>query len=328
VQKMRCFDKLSTNGTKQTMQTPIVIFGEVLMDCIVQPNHSFIPYEGGSPYNVARAIALQGGAVTFANPISTDELGARLKNTLLADGVSLGMAQNNLPTSLAMVSFVDGQPSYQFYREGVADRSFTAEQALTYLAGFAKPGILHTGSLALVPPEAEKTLVIIEAAKQLGWTISMDINLRPRLARDMTEYRQTLLTAIRHADWLKASDEDLQTLLIDGVTMGGIVAADVSFANASRIAAAIATLGCNCIALTFGGDGALLQVGKRCVQAPAPKVNVIDTVGCGDTFWGTCVLAWAQGEVNVETTLQRALKAAAINATRAGCKPSTAAELL
>jgi fructokinase len=310
------------------MQTPIVIFGEALMDCIVQPNHSFIPYAGGSPYNVARAIALQGGAVTFTNPISTDELGTRLKHTLLTDGVSLGLAQNNLPTSLAMVSFVDGQPSYQFYREGVADRAFTAEQALAYLARFPQVGILHTGSLALVPPEAEKTLAIIEAAKQLGWTISMDINLRPRLVGDMTEYRQTLLTAIRHADWLKASDEDLQTLFVDGVTIDSMTAADVAFANAPRIAAALEKQGCSRIALTFGGEGALLHVGKRCVQAPAPKVTVADTVGCGDTFWGTCVLAWAQGEVDIETTLRRALKTAAINATRAGCRPPTALELL
>jgi fructokinase len=104
--------------------------------------------------------------------------------------------------------------------------------------------------------------------------------------------------------------------------------ADVSFANAPHIATALAKTGCSRIALTFGSEGALLQVGKRCVQAPAPKVTVADTVGCGDTFWGTCVLAWATGEVDVETTLQRALKAAAINATRAGCKPPTAAELL
>jgi fructokinase len=309
------------------MQTSIVIFGEVLMDCIVQPDHSFVPYEGGSPYNVARAIALQGGAVTFAPPISTDELGTRLKNKLLNDGVVIGMAQNNLPTSLAMVSFVDGQPSYQFYREGVADRAFTVEQALAYLAQSATPGVLHTGSLALVPPESEKTLSIIKAAKQLGWIISMDINLRPRLARDMAEYRKILIQAIKHADWLKASDEDLQTLLVDGVAITNITAADISFANAPRIAAAIATLACSRIALTFGSEGALLQVGDMQVQAAAPGVELADTVGCGDTFWGTCVLAWARGETQLANTLHRALQAAAINAARAGCQPPTAMEL-
>jgi fructokinase len=182
--------------------------------------------------------------------------------------------------------------------------------------------------LALVPPESEKTLSIIQAAKQMGWTISMDINLRPRLARDMTQYRQTLLSAIRHADWLKASDEDLQTLLDDGVTVAGITTADIAFENAPRIAAEIAKLGCSRIALTFGDKGALLKMGERHIQAAAPKVAVVDTVGCGDTFWGTCVLAWAQNEMNIETTLHCALKAAAINAARQGCKPPTAAELL
>jgi fructokinase len=318
---------------------PIIILGEALMDCIAQPNaadHRFIPYEGGSPYNVARAVALQGGAVTFANPLSTDELGTRLKTTLLADGVTLGMAQNALPTSLAMVSFVQGQPSYQFYREGVADRAFTVEQALAYLASTDKPGILHTGSLALVPPESDKTLAIVKSAKQLGWTISCDINLRPRLARDMAQYRNVLMQFIQVANWLKASDEDLHTLLVDGVVLASpdapnapITAADVSYAQAPRIAKALAAMGCSRIALTFGGQGALLYVDGQHHQAAAPAVAVVDTVGCGDTFWGTCVLAWAQGQgkTQVQTTLNRALNAAAINATRAGCKPPTAAEL-
>jgi fructokinase len=308
-------------------QTPLVIFGEALMDCIVQPDRSFIPYEGGSPYNVARAIALQQGAVVFASPISTDELGTQLKQTLQADGVTLGLPQNNLPTSLAMVSFVNGQPSYQFYREGVADRAFSSADALAFLQTYATPGVLHTGSLALVPPEADKTIVILKAAKQLGWTISMDINLRPRLARDMAQYRQTLLQAMPLADWLKASDEDLQTLLADGVELGGLVASDVSWDNAPRIAAAYADLGCSHLALTFGAQGALLQQGQQCIQLSAPQVAVIDTVGCGDTFWGTCMLAWARGEQVLEHTLQRALKAAAINATRSGCRPPNVKEL-
>ncbi len=310
------------------MQTPIVILGEALMDCIMQSNGSFIPYAGGSPYNVARAIGLQGGEVTFATPTSTDDLGIKLSSLLQKDGVTLGLAANNLPTSLAMVSFIDGQPSYQFYREGVADRAFTAEQALTFLDGFLKPGILHTGALALVPPEADKTLEIIKIAKARGWTISCDINLRHRLARDMAQYRNTIMQFIGIVDWLKASDEDLQTLLVDGVNFLGLTATDVSYASAARMATAIAAQGCSRIALTFGGQGALLRVGKNHIQTATPKVTVVDTVGCGDIFWGTCVIAWAHGETSVENTLQRAIKAAAINATRAGCSPPTAHELV
>jgi fructokinase len=310
------------------MQTPIVIFGEALMDCITQPNGGFMPHAGGSPYNVARAIALQGGEVTFAPPLSTDDLGEKLQSLLRKDGVQLGMPDNPLPTSLAMVSFISGQPSYQFYREGVADRTFTAEQAHAFLDSFPSGGILHTGSLALVPPEAEKTLAIVKAAKTRGWTISCDINLRPRLARDMDAYRKTILQFMAASDWLKASDEDLTTLLgSDAGAFGDLSAADVAFEKAAHLASGIAALGCKRIALTFGSEGALLRVDGHHLLAAAPSVTVIDTVGAGDTFWGSCVLAWARGETHVSATLNLALKAAAINCTRAGCNPPTAAEL-
>jgi fructokinase len=311
------------------MQTPIVILGEALMDCITQPDGSFIPHAGGSPYNVARAIALQGGEVTFATPMSNDDLGEKLQTLLREDGVRLGMPSNHLPTSLAMVSFLNGQPNYQFYRDGVADRAYSVEQALTFLDAYAIPGILHTGSLALVPPEAGKTLVIVKAAKQRGWTISCDINLRPRLARNMDEYRATILECMAVSDWLKASDEDLITLL--GSTaggLGGLAVSDVAFENAPRIGHAITALGCQRIALTFGAQGAMLRQAHSSAQGAAPKVTVVDTVGAGDTFWGSCVLAWARGEADVQLTLNRALKAAAINCTRAGCNPPRAAQLI
>ncbi len=311
-----------------TTQTPIVVLGEALMDCIAQPHDSqgsFIPYEGGSPYNVARAIALQGGAVTFATPTSTDELGVRLSGLLKKDGVTLGLAANDLPTSLAMVSFVRGQPSYQFYREGVADRHFSAEQALTFLDTFPSPGILHTGSLALVPPEADKTLTIMKAAKARGWIISCDINLRPRLARDMDEYRTMIVQFIAASDWLKASDEDLTTLLGSpaGALGDDVFDWTVDDSNAAQVLPYLAAMGCQRIAITCGEHGAYLRVNEQTVHNPAPKVTVKDTVGCGDTFWGSCVLAWALGETAVVTTLNRALKAAAINASRAGCSPPT-----
>ena len=310
------------------MQTPIVVLGEALMDCIAQPNGSFIAHEGGSPYNVARAIALQGGEVNFAAPISTDDLGAKLRALLIQDGVLLGMSSNQLPTSLAMVSIFEGQPSYQFYREGVADRAFTVDQALAFLDAFPTTGILHTGSLALVPPEASKTLDIINAAKARGWIISCDINLRPRLARDMAEYRAIILQLIACTDWLKASDEDLINLL--GGSEGAIknlTLTDIRFTSAHKIASAITELGCQRIALTFGSEGALLRHDKNTVQGEASTVTVIDTVGAGDTFWASCVLAWARGETALEKTLNRALKAAAINCTRAGCNPPTANDL-
>ena len=308
------------------------------MDCIAQSDGAFFPYGGGSPYNVARAVARQGKTVIFANPISTDGFGQQLAEQLIRDGAHLGMPRNALPTSLAIVIFPTGdrkQPRYQFYREGVADRAFTEAQALAYLASFPAPGVLHTGSLALVPPEAHKTLAIVRAARALGWTISMDINLRPRLAQDMDAYCAIMMEFITCADWLKASDEDLETLLQGGHTLAGLVGADVSYERAPALAAPLIAMGVQRLALTFGAQGAYLQVGAKHAQAAAPVVQVVDTVGAGDTFWGTCLVDWV-GSVDwsggntppVTATLHKALKAAALNCTVTGCNPPTRAELL
>jgi fructokinase len=66
-------------------------------------------------------------------------------------------------------------------------------------------------------------------------------------------------------------------------------------------------------------------------QDTAPVVRVVDTVGAGDTFWGNCLADWTlQGPgaaARVGDTLKNAMRAAAINCTRAGCQPPTQAEL-
>lgn len=312
---------------RATPRPPIVILGEALIDCIAlekDSDHSgaFMPHLGGSPYNVARAVAKQHGAVWFLNPLSNDEFGVQLSRQHAQDGVNPGLDGNALPTSLAMVSFVSGQPSYQFYREGVADRAFSSDEALHFLKQFPRPGILHTGSLALVPPEADKTLSIVQAAKALGWTISVDINVRMRLAKDLAQYRASLWDFIKVADWLKASDEDLTHLLVGDACAPSFHAKTLTLENASTVAEIFCALGAQKIALTFGGQGAFLQCDADVARGKAPVVVVVDTVGAGDTFWGTCLRLWSQNpDMASSTVLNTAMHAAAINCTFAGCHP-------
>ena len=293
------------------------------MDCVMQADGRFMPLAGGSPYNMARAARLRGATVRYLNPFSTDMFGRTLAAQLRADDVTLGTPESRAPTSLAMVQIQNGHPNYSFYREGVADRDYTAdamEQLLLMHADAHGPGILNVGSLLFIPPENEKVLALLQAAKALGWTICMDINMRPQVARDLPAYVAGVKALMAQADWLKASDEDLQVL--------GWVAPTLS--DAQGLVQAVRS---QCaprashIALTFGAEGAYLQIGDSGMAMAAPRVTVVDTVGAGDTFWGNCVADWAMHpQAELQNTLRLAMQAAAINCGRSGCQPPTLQE--
>ena len=310
------------------MTTPIFVLGEALMDCIAQPDGQLRPLMGGSPFNMARAAALRGASATYLNALSTDLFGQGLAQLLQKDGVQLQGGTSRLPTSLAVVQVTHGQPSYGFYREGIADRDYTVDGIVALLRQQQTPGILHTGSLLLIPPEHHKVLAILKAARALGWTISVDINLRPKVAHDLTEYVQALREVIALTDWLKASDEDLETMGFANVAIAESPRL-VRELRQSRSGAAPNTL--SRVALTFGGEGAYLDIEGQSHSLPVPRITVADTVGAGDTFWGNTLADWAlqphDDAARVAQTLENAMKAAAINCTRQGCQPPTWAEV-
>lgn len=302
------------------MSTPILILGEALMDCITQADGSLLPLMGGSPFNLARATALQGGQVGYLSPFSSDSFGQQLKARSIADEVEPMSPDSTRPTSLAVVTVRAGQPSYGFYREGIADRDYQPEALLALMARM-EPGVLHTGSLMLVPPENAKVMQVIEGARALGWTISIDVNLRPRVADDLAAYCAAVMQAVELADWVKASDEDLEILGFG----------DASLATADELRQRFARGANRRIAFTFGAAGAYLWIDGQSTMAAAPQIELVDTVGAGDTFWGSCLADWGtqpQGAAErAAVTLQRAMQAAAINCSRKGCQPPRLAEL-
>lgn len=299
----------------------IYVVGEALMDCVATADGMLNPLVGGSPFNLARAASLRGANVHYLNRLSQDQFGQKMTKQLSDDGVMTVLGISTLPTSLAVVQVKDGQPSYGFYREGIADRDYSVEEILQALS-LKEPGILHTGSLMLVPPEHNKILSLLHGAKNQGWKISIDVNLRPKLTPNLEEYVHAVKQVACLADWIKASDEDLLLLGFGNVDKS----------SAAQVAKSFAADGATRIALTFGGDGAWLEVDGHCAHDAVPKVQVIDTVGAGDTFWGNCLADWAMQPVGsaarVSDTLRIAMRAAAINCTRPGCHPPTFEELI
>ena len=307
------------------MNTPIFVLGEALMDCLAQPDGRLLPLMGGSPFNMARAAALRGADVAYLNPLSTDLFGQGMAAQLLRDGVQLTGGHSTRPTALAVVQVQQGQPSYGFYREGIADRDYSVGSILALLRQAPQAGIFHTGSLLLIPPEHYKVLAILQAARAWGWTISVDINLRPQVAPDRPAYVQAVREIMALTDWLKASEEDLQCLGFTNTHIGE----SARLVSALRANAAPHTL--SRVALSYGAQGAHLDIEGQSHSLPVPRIELKDTVGAGDTFWGNVVADWslqADGAPQrVNTTLAQAMHAAALNCSQQGCQPPTWAQV-
>ena len=133
----------------QGVQKMLVSVGESLIDLVQQGQDEsgkplFCAHEGGSPFNVAIAMARLGASVGFLCPSSTDAFGIQLRARLAEAGVAnLCSRPVAAPTALAVVSTdATGHPSYAFHRQGTADRTLDPIRLCEALPESWKPCIL------------------------------------------------------------------------------------------------------------------------------------------------------------------------------------------
>ena len=102
-------------------QPVIAVGGENLIDHVTRDGE-VSALAGGSPFNVAMALGRQGAETHYMTPISTDEWGDLLAETLLESDVMLQGGRRDEPTTMARVTVTDGIPAYRFERDGTAER--------------------------------------------------------------------------------------------------------------------------------------------------------------------------------------------------------------
>lgn len=303
-------------------------FGEALVDLIEQQDGRFAAVLGGSVCNFTLAVARQGMAVTYLNPLSADSFGQRFADHLGRSGVLLARsARSAKPTSLAVVTLdASKTPTYAFHRESVADRDILPLDACASLSPALT--LFHTGGLALVPADLEATLQVIKAASKAGAVVSVDANMRPMVCPDdVPAYAAGVRKALAEAHLVKVSEEDLESLGFQGLEPE--TAARALFAAPSV----------QLVALTLGEHGALLLTREASVrQLPPAGVHVVDTVGAGDCFMAGLVVSLSdQGKLShaalaqidtplLEQALSYAIATASINVMREGCNPPSKAE--
>ena len=302
----------------------ILISGEALVDLNPDPDYDgrYDAVLGGSPYNVAIGLARLGGRASFISRISADANGEALAAALVAAGVDLSLAARDLkPTTLAFVMRGTAQTGsrYSFYLDGTAyDGPWP----------FPKPwpqGVnhLHVGSFSAVERHGHAVAEAMAAVRTQA-TVSFDPNIRPFVTPDRDAVRSLVERQVGLADFVKASEEDVEWLYPGRAVEDSLQA--------------WAGIGPQFVIATLGGEGAVGYLGRERIAILPRKVTVVDTVGAGDSFMSSLLFAMdrdgALGRGAAPPTPQKfeqwsdfASRASSITCARKGSDPPTLAEV-
>ncbi|WP_245636010.1 carbohydrate kinase family protein [Herbiconiux solani] len=313
--------------------TSVVAIGESLIDVVRQPGGAAVEHPGGSPMNIAFGLGRLGRRATLITRIGTDAHGQAIAAHLRSAGVALAPgSQHPEPTSTATARLAaDGSADYSFDLRWSLPAGLSAASPL-----LAAAGIVHTGSIAafLEPGGAAVSRLLDALAHPAAGfpvpLITLDPNIRPSIvpahARVLARFEELAASAAV----VKLSDEDA-VWLYPG-------------ADPDDAADRILRLGPSLVAVTRGGDGALLATRSARLSIPGVPVTVADTIGAGDSFMsalidglaalldaGLPVESLRTGTTLDPTTLARlgdfAVRAAAITVSRPGANPPTRADL-
>jgi len=300
----------------------IAVAGEALIDLILSPDGTLTANPGGGPYNAARTIARLGGSALFVGRLSDDRFGTLLHSRLEADGVDLSSApRTSDPTTLAVAELdAGGAATYHFYFAGTSAPGLTEADLADGLPAHTQA--LHVGTLGLALEPMASTYEALVAGLDPGVLVLVDPNCRPTVIKDGASYRARLARVLARTDVVKVSGDDLEWLT------PGVPALDS--------ARALLDAGPQVVLLTDGAAGVHVLTPTAELSVDVPRVDVVDTVGAGDSFGGAFVHAWCAaghdrsdlGDLDaLRVAVEFAVRVAALTCQRQGADPPFAADL-
>jgi ribokinase len=286
----------------------VIVVGSVNVDLVVTierlpgPGETvtggrFARHHGGKGGNQAVAAARLGAETAFVGAIGGDAFGSDARAALEAEGIDLGglVTLEAEATGVALITVEAGGENAIAVASG-ANAALTAEHVGEALRALGP----RAGDVVLVGHEIPTESA--RAALRLGRAAGATTILNPAPASGLDAALLGL------ADILTPNRGELAVLCGDDSPAAGPVAAALVTREPARA-----------VLVTLGADGALLVDGRGTTALRGPTVDVVDTVGAGDTLNGALAAGLAAGLALPEAA-RRAVTAATLAVTRAGAR--------
>lgn len=259
---------------------------------------------GGSPTNVAVAVARLGHAAAVVTKVGDDGFGAYVRQALDGFGVDTRWVGTH-PTLRTPIVFCELHPPDRFpllfYREPKAPDMEIARDELD-LGAIARSRLFWTTGTGLSDePSRTATIAALDAAR--GVRVH-DLDHRPSLWPGAADARRWAREAVRRATVVVGN--------VDEVEMA------TGEREPDRAADALLALGAEMAVVKLGKDGAMARTRSERASAPAIPVEVLCGLGAGDAFGGALCHGLLSGW-DLGRTLAFANAAGAIVASRLAC---------
>jgi 2-dehydro-3-deoxygluconokinase len=231
---------------------------------------TFVLTHGGAESNVAAWLAALGAVVQWCGRVGDDPLGRRVLAELEAAGIGLSGARTDTeaPTGVYFKDPAAGATRVWYYRVGSAGSRLDADDVERAL--LQRPRVVHLSGItpALSTSSAAAVAHAFARARELGVSVSFDVNYRPALWDSAAHAGTHLLPLAKDADVVFVGLDEAATL------WGCLDADDVRAVVGGR----------GTLVVKDGPRAAWSFAEGAAVSAPALPTQIVEPVGAGDAF--------------------------------------------
>lgn len=270
------------------MNLMVYTLGESLLDIIISGHEQIVAKAGGSMLNTAVSLGRCGISTSMISETGDDMTAKMILEFLVKNNVKINLIKKyyHQKTSVAL-AFLDEnkKPEYSIHK------SYPETRLIPSPAEFDEDDILAFGSVYSLDQSIRGDIVnMLARAKNKGCILLYDPNIRTHQL-EKQKIESAVFENFAFANIIKASDEDLSSIF-------GKLSVEEYYSKLSSISPD------SIIIITLGSQGAVAFKNNIRVKIPAFTVEVVSTVGAGDSFSASIIYYLKTNKINRKKLLQ------------------------